>query len=77
MNELVSGQNINTLRTIDKTEISNRGRAVFIHHIMETMDTDEASQFLLDSYIYFGVKYGVETVKSQMLADILKFKKDE
>lgn len=77
VNELVSGKNINTLRTIDKTEISNRGRAVFIHHIMETMDTDEASQFLLDSYIYFGVKYGVETVKSQMLADILKFKKDE
>jgi len=77
VNELVSGENINTLRTIDKAETSNRGRAIFIHQIAQTMDADEAKQFILDSYIYFGVKYGVETVKSQNIADVLKYGKEQ
>ena len=78
VNELVSGANINTLRTIDKAETSNRGRAIFIHQIAESMSEADKSQFILDSYVYFGIKYGVETVKSQIIADILKYQeKDE
>jgi hypothetical protein len=73
VDELVSGANINTLRTIDKTESSNRGRAVMIHQIAQTMSEEEAKQFYIDSYIYFGVKYGVETVKNQVINETLKY----
>jgi hypothetical protein len=77
MESLVSKENINTMRVIDKSETSNRGRAIMIHHIAEDMSPEEAKQFVLDSYLYFGIKYGVETVKSQAIADILKFGNNE
>lgn len=77
MESLVSKENINTMRVIDKSETSNRGRAIMIHHIAKDMSPEEAKQFVLDSYLYFGIKYGVETVKSQAIADILKFGNNE
>ena len=73
VDDLVSAKNINTMRIIDKSETSNRGRAVYIHQIAQSLPEEERAQFYIDSYIYFGVKYGVETVKSQMLTEILKY----
>jgi len=77
VNELVSPANINTMRVIDKAETSNRGRAVMIHQIAAELDEKERQQFYLDAYIYFGVKYGVETVKSQIANEILKYGNNE
>jgi len=77
VNELVSPKNINTMRVIDKAETSNRGRAVMIHKIAAELDEKERQQFYLDSYLYFGVKYGVETVKSQIANEILKYGNNE
>lgn len=73
VDDLVSPANINTMRVIDKAESSNRGRAIYIHQIAQSLPEEERAQFYIDSYIYFGVKYGIETVKSQILSEILKY----
>ena len=48
-----------------------------IHKIAAELDEKERQQFYLDSYLYFGVKYGVETVKSQIANEILKYGNNE